>query len=134
VVTTIFGESDGALGSLIHGVALQSDGKIVAAGDTNEIRFHTGDVALARYLATPLNSSVLRVKSITLNGDVPTVTIDSHTGYTFKLQVAETLEPNAFTTFGAAQTGSNGTILTFLGPPATPPSDFYRILVEPLNF
>lgn len=133
-VTTIFGASDGALGAVIHGVALQSDGKIVAAGDTTDIQFNTGDVALARYVATPLNSSVLRVKSITFNGDIPTLTIDSHTGYTFKLQVAETLDPNAFTTFGAAQTGSNGTTLTFLGPPATPPSDFYRILVEPLNF
>ena len=134
IVKTIFGTTDGDFGALIHGVALQSDGKIVAAGDTQDIQFNTGDVALARYVATPLNSSVLRVKSINLNGDIPRVTIDSHTGYTFKLQVAETLDPNAFTTFGSAQTGSNGTTLTFLGPPATPPSDFYRILVEPLNF
>ena len=133
LVSTIFGAFDGDFSAGINGVALQSDGKIVAAGSTRDNQFNSSDVVLARYLAAPISSSNVRVKTFSLSGATPTVTIDSFASYSFKLQVATSPAGNAFSTFGSAQQGSDGTLLTFTGPAASPPA-FYRILIEPSGF
>ena len=130
MVTTDFGA---AAGAGLNGVALQQNGNIVTVGVTRNNQFNSGDVVLARYVATSLTSGIIQVKSITMNGNIPTLTVDAHTGYTFKLQVAESLSAG-FTTVGAAQQGNTGTVLTFAAPPISLPSGFYRILIEPIGF
>jgi uncharacterized delta-60 repeat protein len=129
-VATDFGATPGDFSAGINAVAVQTDGNIVAAGATQDNQFNSSDVVLARYLATSVLPRILHVKSFTLIGTIPTLTIDSETGYSYKLQVAPSLEPNAFTTVGAAQQGNTGTTLTFTGPAISEPSGFYRILIE----
>jgi hypothetical protein len=134
MVTTDFGAFPSDFSAGINGVALQRNGNIVTVGSTRDNQFNSSDVVLARYTATSLDSGIIQVKRFTLNGDIPTLTIDSHTGYSFKLQVADNPHASAFTTFGPAQQGNTGSTLTFIGPPTTSPAEFYRILIEPLNF
>ena len=129
-VTTDFGAFPGDFSAGINAVAVQRDGHIVAVGSTRDNQFNSSDVVLARYIATSPAAEIIQVKSFTLNANIPTLTIDSQTGFTYQLQVAPALEANAFTTVGAAQQGTTGTTLTFTGPATSAPSGFYRILIE----
>jgi uncharacterized delta-60 repeat protein len=131
-VTTDFGAFPGDFSAGINGVALQSNGSIVAAGATRDNQFSSSDVVLARYVATSLASNP--VKSLAIEGNIPTLQIESHTGYTYKLQVAPSPRAEDFAPFGAAQQGSTGTTLTFSGPSISSPSGFYRISIEPIGF
>jgi uncharacterized delta-60 repeat protein len=129
LVTTDFGAFPGDFSAGINGVALQHDGYIVAAGSTRDNQFNSSDVVLARYTAT--SALGIQPKAFTLNGNIPTVEIDSLTGYTYTLQAALSLLPDEFAPAAPAQQGATGTTLTFTAPANSQSRGFYRVLITP---
>jgi autotransporter-associated beta strand protein len=80
-----------------------------------------------------LDSSVVKVKSIQRNGATVTVSINSYTGHTYRLQKSATPSASSFVNASGVPTqqGSTGTVLSFTDLNATGPTSFYRILVDP---
>ena len=78
-----------------------------------------------------LDSSAVRVASVSKSGNTFTVRINSNTGHTYQLQYSPTLTGGTFTNIGAPQSGSTGTTLVFTDPAATGSRGFYRVVVTP---
>jgi hypothetical protein len=81
---------------------------------------------------TVLDSSGVKVESVSVSGTNVTVTVQSHTGHTYQLQKCDSFISGVWQDVGAARSGVNGTVLTFTE--ARPPGDttgFYRVIVSP---
>lgn len=78
-----------------------------------------------------LDSSAVRVASVSKSGSTVTVKINSNSGHTYQLQYSPTLAGGTFTNIGAPQSGSTGTTLVFTDPAATGSRGFYRVIVIP---
>lgn len=84
-----------------------------------------------------IDSSSVKVKDFRKNGNVFTVTIDSHSGHGYQLQrTASLTAPVTWENVGFEQTGSeqpdgSPTTLTFTDSPATGNKWFYRFVISP---
>lgn len=81
-------------------------------------------------LGVILDASVVQVRSTTRSGGTVTVTIDSHTGHTYRLQRRTSLSSGSFADVGAPQTGQTGQVLSFQDQNASGTSGFYRVAVD----
>jgi uncharacterized delta-60 repeat protein len=133
IVTTDYGAFPGDFSAGINAVALQSDGRIVAAGSTRDNQFSSSEVVLARYTASSLTAG-LQPDFSAFSGNSPTLRIGSLTGFTYQLQTASSPSAADFTSSGAVQQGSTGTALTFTAPTNAATRGFYRILIQPVGF
>ncbi len=80
---------------------------------------------------TVLDSSVVRIRSISTLGGIMTLTIQSHPGHFYHLQHTSTLSPAAWQALGTAQSG-NGGVLTFTDASGMGTGEhYYRIVVAP---
>ena len=77
-----------------------------------------------------LDSSAVRVASVSRSGNNFTVRIESNTGHTYRLQYSPTLSGGSFENIGSPQTGTTGTILEFTHS-SSADSGFYRVTVNP---
>jgi hypothetical protein len=78
-----------------------------------------------------IDSSVAKVETVSMAGTTITITINSYTGHTYRMQTSSSLDPNSFTNSGSPQQGATGTPLTFTDPNATGNHRFYRIVINP---
>lgn len=82
------------------------------------------------FIATPaaLTEALNKSKTINRIGNTVTVSIESITGYTYRLQRSPSLGPlSAFTDVGSPQSGSTGSALIFTDSDATGNTLFYRV-------
>lgn len=80
-----------------------------------------------------IDSSVVKTKTVSFAGTTISVTIDSYTGHTYRLQESISPSSNAFADVidSPLQTGASGTVLTFTDVNAAGTSGFYRVVVNP---
>lgn len=71
-----------------------------------------------------IDTSVVKVAAISMNGNNVGITINSHTGHRYQLQYSPTLEGGSFTNIGAPQSGRTGTTLLLTDPNATASKGF----------
>ncbi|HJT81486.1 MAG TPA: autotransporter-associated beta strand repeat-containing protein [Chthoniobacterales bacterium] len=81
---------------------------------------------------TIIDAAVVKTKSAAKASTTVTLTIDSFTGHSYRLQKSTTTpDGSAFTTnVGSPQQGSTGNVLTFTDPGANEIRAFYRIAVD----
>jgi hypothetical protein len=79
---------------------------------------------------TIVDSSVVKARTISRSGTVTTLTIDSYSGHTYRLQISSSLAANSFIDIGSPLQGSTGTVLTFIDPGTSGAVGFYRIVVD----
>jgi autotransporter-associated beta strand protein len=80
-----------------------------------------------------IDSSVVKTKTVSFTGTTISVTIDSYTGHTYRLQASISPESNAFgdVVDSPLQPGATGTVLTFTDANAVGTTGFYRLVVNP---
>lgn len=122
-----------------NGLFVLGNGAVVA-GNNSFVNNGTLDLTTAGGSVPPnltnngviIDSSVVATKTVARAGNNLTVTIDSYTGHTYRLQKSSTPDAAGFTTnVGPLQNGSTGTPLNFTDASATTAPSFYRIIVDP---
>jgi autotransporter-associated beta strand protein len=127
-----------------NGLVILSNGAHFTGTSSSFVNNGTLDIITAGSFTPPpgfqnngviLDSSAVRVASVSKSGNTVTVSINSNTGHTYQLQYSPTLTGGTFTNIGAPQTGSTGTPLvfidTFTDVAASRSSGFYRVVVAP---
>jgi hypothetical protein len=78
-----------------------------------------------------IDSSSLRVKSVSLASGTMTLLIDSYTGHTYQLQRSTTPDAAGFANTGSTQDGATGSTLTFTYGGVTGAQGYFRVVVNP---
>jgi hypothetical protein len=77
-----------------------------------------------------LDETVVKVRSISTNGNLVVVEVPSHTGHIYQLQTSPSMTDGSWVNEGNAQPGTSGSILTFSAT-RNATHGFYRIRVSP---
>ena len=78
-----------------------------------------------------IDSGAVKAKSVSLQGNNFTVTIDGYTGHTYQLQRSNSLVNANYGNLGSAKTGITGQVLSFADGASSGPQKFYRVQVDP---
>ena len=122
-----------------NGLVILSNGARISGTSSSFVNNGTLDVITAGTFTPPpgfqnngvlLDSSAVRVASVSRSGNNVTVRINSNTGHTYRLQYSPTLSGGSFENIGSPQTGSTGTVLEFTHS-SSAGSGFYRVTVNP---
>jgi T5SS/PEP-CTERM-associated repeat protein len=114
----------------IEGTTLAANGAVVNYGTIDAINgatnFHGG---LINNNGTVLTAGSVIIRQVGKSGQDMVIKIPSVSGHTYQLQFTTSLTPANWTSTGASQPGSNGTVLMFIdsGGATNLPSRFYRV-------